>query len=156
MLKSRFTKRLAGVQRARYASKELKCDVMNDFRKQITALASPANIQLGLHPRGVCVGDELVCDFDMRKDSFLEQHVATAEQLNAIRELDTFLDELSGPHNESFWRDTEPIMHDPKWERIRGLSRRVLKAMGWKYSPPNKDGAVYVFQDRTEIYPEDE
>ena len=123
---------------------------MHVFRNQIIALASPADIQIALHPRGVCIGDELVCDFDLHKSTFLKQPTVTADQVNAIQTLDAFLDELSGPQNESFWCDLDPIMDDPRWEQIRELSRRVLDAMGWEYSLPDKDGASYVFEDHSE------
>ena len=84
------------------------------------------------------------------KEAFLKEHAATSEQLAAIDELDAFLDDLSGPHNEIFWCDPEPLEDDSRWERIRELSRRVLRTMNWEYSLPEKDGATYVFQDHSE------
>ena len=123
---------------------------MTVFRNQILALASPANVQLSLFPQGVCIGDELVCDFDLHKEDFLANQQLTSEQLSAIQTLDAFLDGLSGSHNEVFWCDPEPLTDDPRWEQIRELSRHVLRSLNWNYSHPEKDGASYVFEDRLE------
>lgn len=124
---------------------------MTVFRNQVLALASPADVQIGLVPQGVCIGDELVCDFDCHKVEFIATQKLTAQQLNAIQALDSFLLELSGPHNEVFWCDPEPLTDDPRWEQIRELARTVLQSMNWDYAPPEKDGATYVFEDRVEV-----
>ncbi len=70
---------------------------MNEFRNQMLGLASPADVQIGLFPQGVCLGDELVSDFDLHKRHFIAQRELTTFQLNAIEELDQFIDELSSP-----------------------------------------------------------
>tara|TARA_R100001143_G_C3315067_1_gene112027 strand:+ start:136 stop:555 length:420 start_codon:yes stop_codon:yes gene_type:complete len=125
------------------------------FRNQILALASPADVQISLFPQGVCIGDELVSDFDHHKMEFVTNHEVTTEQLEAIEALDQFLTELSGPHNEVFWCDPEPLRDDPRWDRIRDLAGAVLRCFNWKYSRPEKDGATYIFDDHVEINVED-
>jgi hypothetical protein len=121
---------------------------MSEFRNQLLALSSTAQVQIALFPKGVCIGDELVSDFDRNKQHFLANQQITSPQRNAIDALDAFITELSGPHNEVFWCDPEPLMDDPRWGQIRELSRTVLRALNWKYCPPTRNGAAYYFIDR--------
>jgi len=121
---------------------------MSVFRNQLLALASTAQVQIALFPKGVCIGDELVSDFDRHKQHFLANEQITGPQRHALDALDALITELSGPHNEVFWCDPEPLTDDPRWERIRELSRNLLRALIWQYCPPTRDGATYGFFDR--------
>ena len=123
---------------------------MHKFRNQLLALASTAEVQLALFPSGVCIGDELVSDFDRHKQAFLASQETTAPQRHALDALEAFIAELSGPHNVVFWCDPEPLTEDPRWEQIRELSRAALQSLGWEYSLPIKNGATYAFFDRVE------
>ena len=124
---------------------------MNVFRNQILGLASPPDVQIGLFPRGVCIGDELVSDFDRHKQDFIANHELTTYQLNAIEELERFIQGLSGPHNQVFWCHPEPLTEDPRWEQIRDLAQTVLRRLNWEYALPVRNGATYVFSDRVEL-----
>lgn len=129
---------------------------MSQFRNQLLALSSTADVQIALYPKGVCFGDELVCDFDRNKQQFLANQATTAPQRESLDALDAYLTELSGPQNEVFWCDPEPLTDDPRWEQIRELSRTALRSLGWQYSPPAKDGGRYVLLDRIDANVDDE
>ncbi len=121
---------------------------MNVFRNQLLALASTPEVQFALFPSGVCLGDELVSDFDRNKQQFLDDHETTAPQRSALDALEAFILKLSGPHNAVFWCDPEPVTDDPRWEQIRQLARDALRSLDWEYSLPRKNGATYGFLDR--------
>ncbi len=125
------------------------------FRFQILRLAAPAEVQIGLFPAGVCVGDELVSQFDRHSREFIEQHELSPRQLAAIGELDRLITRHSGPHNVEFWCSPEPLRVDPRWEEIRGLARAVLRSMEWEYSTPAQDGSTYAFADGRVVLNED-
>jgi hypothetical protein len=129
---------------------------MNKFRNQLLALSATAEVQIALFPPGVCLGDELVSDFDRNKQQFLSSQETTAPQRHALDALDAFITQLSGPHNAVFWCDPEPLTEDPRWEQIRELSRAVLRSLNWEYSPPVRDGAIYAFFDRVVENTDDE
>ena len=109
-------------------------------------LASGAAIQIGLFPDGVCIGDELVSDLDVNIEAI--RHRLSPKQRAATQRLDDYVDRLSGPHNEVFWCDPEPLHEDSRWEEIRKLAWKVIEAMGWSYEVHKSDGTIYVFKDR--------
>lgn len=107
----------------------------------IQALAQPADVQRSLFPAFVVVGDELAEELGDALVDFENGGAALSpSQAGAIRELDGYLDALSGPANLDFWDDPA----DARWERARRLAASALAAFGWPNLCPPRDGAVYV------------
>jgi hypothetical protein len=107
----------------------------------IQALAQPADVQRALFPDFVVVGDELAIELDEAlKDLRNDGPPLSLVQTEAIRELDVYLEALSGPAHLDFWDD----LGDRRWERVRSLSVSILVSFNWPNECPPKNGAVYV------------
>jgi hypothetical protein len=107
----------------------------------IQALAQPADVQRALFPEFAAAGDELAIEFDEALKDFESHGTAPSlVQAEAIRELDVYLEALSGPAHSDFWDD----LGDCRWERVRSLAASILVAFDWSNERPPKDGSVYV------------
>lgn len=107
----------------------------------IQALAQPADRQRALFPDFAVAGDELAIEFDEALKDFQNHKSAPSlVQVDAIHELDGYLEALSGPQHSNFWDD----LGDRRWERVRTLAASILAAFEWPNECPPKDGAVYV------------
>lgn len=123
---------------------------IDELKRCLQALAQPADVQVSLFPDFVVVGDELALSFD----EALTRHRAangsfSSGQASSLEALDAYLEELSGPHNETFWCDPASLESDPRWQRIRDFARTALDAFAWAAVVPPPDGAIYVVEDKT-------
>jgi hypothetical protein len=115
----------------------------------VQALAQSSAVQVSLFPDFAVVGDELALQFE---DALAAYRASAAtdsgSQLRSLKQLDDYLNELSGPDNERFWVDRSALGTDARWQRIRDLATAVLVAFNWPDEPPPRDGATYVDLDR--------
>lgn len=124
-------------------------DVVAPLRHSLQKLAQPPAAQVALFPSLVVVGDELALGFDAALRAFrAAAPEASAPQLAALQQLEEYLRELSGPQNEAFWIEAIALAVDPRWARVRELSRAVLVAFHWPLELPEPVGASHVSEDR--------
>ena len=120
-------------------------DPARRFMWAIQALALDATEQLQLFPEFADSIDELELDQAQTQAAFLEssQSLVSAEQLQAIADLDAQLDAMAGPENAALWSD-EALEAAPEWQRVRALAAALLRQMGWPLEAPPRDRAIYV------------
>ncbi|MCP3922273.1 MAG: hypothetical protein GY714_06785 [Desulfobacterales bacterium] len=116
---------------------------MEELKRTIIALASPAREQIKLYPEFVCIGDELVLDFDEAYKE-IKEPAFNPEQKGALEELDQFLESHAGPEFEEMYLERDSLFKDMRWVKIRNLAHRVIEAMGWNYENPVGPDAVYL------------
>ena len=66
---------------------------------------------------------------------------------DVVRELDRYLESLSGRVDDAFWFESARLRSDERWQKIRDLARAVLDAYGWPNDTPERNGAIYVSRD---------
>lgn len=113
---------------------------MNNFRERLTHsisnLASPATEQCktldSLAPRGVVLGvDELALEFDELMhllDQNIVKYNIDAVSANALRELDSQLEAMSGASNAGLWT-RRALEEKVEWERVRMQARECLRLL---------------------------
>ncbi|WP_395748585.1 hypothetical protein [Prosthecobacter sp.] len=107
----------------------------------LQALASPAEVQLRLHPPFVSILDELVLDFDCWFHVAASETEFTLEQQAALSALEKCIVEWSGPPHADVWMEAALKSH-PVWFDFRMLAAEALVALGWPVEHPPIDPAV--------------
>jgi len=72
--------------------------------------------------------DELVLQFDdhfMLAKSAYENQQLTSEEYESLVQLDSYLNEISGPAHSTIWT-REGLLDSPEWSRIRFLAQNAL------------------------------
>jgi hypothetical protein len=107
------------------------------FRRTVQELAQDPEVQAGLHPESASLGDELARAFDAawRRYKGTSYNAMSPRQRGSVRELATYLENMSGEHNPEFWSDREALGCDARWADIRERARAVLEAFGWSMAP---------------------
>lgn len=118
-------------------------DKLNELKRVLQTLASPAPIQFGLFPDFVCVGDEMALEFDdaLRLVAPLAQ-TFTTPQAQALEELDRYLDARSNVPDD--FGDDDNVRSDLRWVHVRDLASSACAAFGWSVQTPEPSGAVYI------------
>ena len=111
--------------------------------ERLLALASTADVQVSLYPAEVCVGDELVLDFDEEyqkaKNAILDEEVKLS-----IDVLDRYIERHSGEAFSEMYLKSSALHTDPRWQEIRDLAAIVLLNMDIDYRSPDATGASYI------------
>ena len=121
-------------------------DPIEQLKNQVLLLASPADVQIGSYPKGVCIGDELAIGFE--EALRVAKQDLSPDELQSIGALAEYIASFSGSEFENLWLDQDQLRKDARWATIRSLAGEILVAMGWEYETPKKDGSTYVFEDR--------
>ena len=110
----------------------------HDFDELIVALvtlSSSAERQKEICGVG-CPGDEMAVDFETYythcRDRYEEHGILSAPQVEALDELDQYLEDRSGQSDssEKFWLDPDALGSHPDWAEIRRLAHSCLVALG--------------------------
>jgi hypothetical protein len=121
-------------------------NLLLQFAMALQALAQPHNVQETLSPEFVCVGDELVLEFD-EAWGFLQKSytgVLSTRKLRLISDLNNFLLSVSGEPFSRLYLSKAGLL-EPEWDTIRLKAQTILKAFGWPNEPPPKNrGFVFV------------
>jgi len=101
--------------------------------------------QATLFPDFVCLGDELVIEFDEAYEPFKTDEAISIQQSSALADLDSFLEEHSGEQFERLYLSADGL-REPEWNDIRSFAEKVLVTFNWpKVVPPSKsDHVIYV------------
>ena len=112
-------------------------------------LAQSADVQISLFPDFVCVGDELVLNFDDAWRAFQSDNEKSLsnEQIAAIEKLNSRIDELSAS-DKNFWLEKKSLYLDSKWNELRELAKKSLDTFGWQLEIPGPSNAIYVDSKR--------
>lgn len=108
------------------------------FMWALQALAQPAEVQFGLFPNFVCVGDELAIDYGNWSDWYQAHQALTVEQAKCLRELALVLAEIRG----DAWSDTG-LKALAIWNEVRAKAAQTLGAFGWKVEIPPSGRSLY-------------
>jgi hypothetical protein len=108
------------------------------FQRSLQALASPAQQQLDLFPDFLWKVDEMAIEFDQWYQCVMRRsYLFTQKQKDLLEELNSLLDEISGPENSDLWQE-ESLRTNIIWEKIRILARSALQALGWSIDKTQK------------------
>ncbi len=108
------------------------------FQRSLQALASPAEVQLDLFPDFLWKVDVMAIEFDQWYQNIMRRsYLFTKKQKSLLEELNSLLDEISGPENSDLWLE-ESLRTNAIWEKIRILAQSALKALGWSIDKSQK------------------
>jgi hypothetical protein len=125
----------------------MKQVILLRFEWSVRALAQPAHVQLGLYPDFVCVGDELVLEFDEWRQKFLDSPVASnwsEGRVRMIDEIDQQIVRMTDQHDEDLWLDRRALAERGEWGRLRELAERLIQEMNWSDDPPPPERDLFV------------
>jgi hypothetical protein len=121
--------------------------MLDRLQRAAQALASPAEVQLGLYPAFVARPDELALDYG----EALARAVTTPEWEHRVRgpgrelllKLDDYLTQMSVPSRRHVW--TEQGLRDaPEWAAIRATAAAALTLLNWPPGPPPRSPDIFV------------
>lgn len=106
----------------------------SELIKNLITLSSSANRQsdiIGI--AATC--DEMAIDFDnyftSSYKSYLDNELLTIDQVQILKELDTFFDERSGDKSPDFWDDFL-LETNPEWQIVRQKAMVILELIGMR------------------------
>ena len=111
--------------------------------ERLLALTSEADVQVSLYPKKVCIGDELVLDFDEEYQKS-KNLIVDGETKASIEDLDNYLERHSGEGFAEMYLESSALYADPRWQEIRDLAAMVLGHMNVAYRRPVSTGAIYI------------
>ena len=112
------------------------------FYWSLQALAQPARVQLTLFPNFVVVAEELALDLGNWLAVVIENElVVPKETISLAQEIDTLLQEASGPASTE-WSESA-LATSMMWQRIRRLATEALSAAGLPAAPPPGNRSEY-------------
>lgn len=113
---------------------------MEKFEWYVRAMAQPSEVQMGLFPSFVAVADELALGWEETMCCYLNSaQTLGAAQIESIKQLDAYLDSISGQHHAETWT-TEALAHALEWKIIRRMAKEILFEMKWDdIAPPESD-----------------
>lgn len=107
----------------------LACFKFCELIKNLLTLSSDADRQCEIIGIGA-VCDEMAVDFETYFSHsyklYLEHHLLTPEQMEALQDLDAFFEARSG---SDFWDDFLLDTH-PDWQAVRQKAKAILKLLG--------------------------
>ncbi len=100
--------------------------------KNLITLSSSANRQSDIIGIGA-ICDEMAINFEtyftLSYKNYLDNELLTIDQIEALKELDTFFDERSGDKSPEFWDDFL-LDTNPEWQIVRQKAKIILELIG--------------------------
>lgn len=122
--------------------------ILSRTEHALQMLACPADVQIRLMPRFVCVTDELALDFDHWQSVLVSNFGSelSPDQIASLAVIDDKFASFSRGGKEfkaEFWTD-EALRQSADWQSIRQMAGRTLHLFGWPLAIPPSYAHEYV------------
>lgn len=122
----------------------IKEEIILQLKQSIQALSLDADNQIASFPDFVVVTDELLLEFDhwySTSKQYLKESF-TQEQVNYLKELNKFLDEL--PDENMDLSIGEELETSPFWQEVRIRAKKTLSIFNWALEKPPLNRTTYI------------